>query len=546
MIGSISQGGNFGGLFRYLLDPEKKAIIIGGNVASSSIGGLTREFQAVANLNPQVEVTVKHIALAFAPQDGEVARSLKEEIAIELLTKLGYENSQYIIVEHPRSDRDHNHDHMHIVANTVGLDGSRVKNGFEWRRTEKILREIEQENDLTPVACSWESKRSLPTKGQSERYRREVAAAESDPSLPKPELPVSTKLQDLIDEVISHSATMSDYVARLQSQGVEVRPKITRTGLVQGLSYSLDGVAFQGAHLQGCSFPKLQARGVSYERERDLPALSAVARGETLTLKVEPMAVEPMVVEREKISITTPEIEKFEVVNTEVTATEADGIESIAARSNIGQEIAATEADGIESFAARSNIGQEIAATEADGIESFAARSNIGQEIAATEADGIESFTARSNIGQEIAATDADWLQSFAGRSNIGQHDLDRAEPEVTATEVETIELHASTSEGVDPLVAAPQIFKFLQLQKQSHFIGSRYNISWDRPILKVTDKNDRILLETERHENEKGQVVWSPKPIPIDSPGLPAEMLALVVEHNRQQEQQSRSRLSR
>jgi hypothetical protein len=504
MIGSISQGGNFGGLFRYLLDPEKKAIVIGGNVASSSIGGLTREFQAVANLNPQVEVTVKHIALAFAPQDGEVARSLKEEIAIELLTKLGYENSQYIIVEHPRSDRDHNHDHMHIVANTVGLDGTRVKNGFEWRRTEKILREIERENDLTPVACSWESKRSLPTKGQSERYRREVAAAESDPSLPKPELPVSTKLQDLIDEVISHSATMSDYVARLQSQGVEVRPKITRTGLVQGLSYSLDGVAFQGAHLQGCSFPKLQARGVSYERERDLPALSAVARGETLTLKVEPMAVEPMVVEREKISITTPEIEKFEVVNTEVTATEADGIESIAARSN------------------------------------------IGQEIAATEADGIESFAARSNIGQEIAATDADWLQSFAGRSNIGQHDLDRAEPEVTATEVETIELHASTSEGVDPLVAAPQIFKFLQLQKQSHFIGSRYNISWDRPILKVTDKNDRILLETERHENEKGQVVWSPKPIPIDSPGLPAEMLALVVEHNRQQEQQSRSRLSR
>ena len=80
---------------------------------------------------------------------------------------------------------------------------------------------------------------------------------------------------------------MTDYVARLQSKGVEVRPKITRTGLVQGLSYSLDGVAFQGAHLQGCSFPKLQARGVSYERERDLPALTAVARGEKLIVMTE-------------------------------------------------------------------------------------------------------------------------------------------------------------------------------------------------------------------------------------------------------------------
>ena len=35
------------------------------------------------------------------------------------------------------------------------------------------------------------------------------------------------------------------------------------------------------------SFPKLQARGVSYERERDLPALSAVARGEKLTVEIE-------------------------------------------------------------------------------------------------------------------------------------------------------------------------------------------------------------------------------------------------------------------
>jgi hypothetical protein len=206
---------------------------------------------------------------------------------MRLLDELGYKNSQFLIVEHPRSDHDHNHDHLHIVVNVVGLDGERVKNGFEWRRTEKILRSIEQEHNLTPVACSWEAARSLPTKGQSERYRREVAAAEVDSTLPIPELPVSTKIQDLIDRVIPQSLTMTDYVARLQSKGVEVRPKITRTGLVQGLSYSLDGVAFQGAHLQGCSFPKLQARGVSYERERDLPALNAVARGEKLTVKIE-------------------------------------------------------------------------------------------------------------------------------------------------------------------------------------------------------------------------------------------------------------------
>ena len=287
MIASITQGGSFGGLFGYLLAEEKQAKIIGGNVACRSATGLTREFKAISDLNPQVTVVAKHIALAFAPEDGEVANSLRAEIAMKLIEKLGYGNSQFLIVEHPRSDHGHHHDHIHIAINIVGLDGERVKNGFEWRRTEKILRATEQEHDLTPVACSWEAARSLPTKGQSERYRREVAAAEVDPSLPIPELPVSTKLQNLIDEVIPYSPTMTDLVARLQSKGVEVRPKITRTGLVQGLSYSYYGVAFQGAHLQGCSFPKLQARGVNYERERDLPALSAVASGEKLTVMTE-------------------------------------------------------------------------------------------------------------------------------------------------------------------------------------------------------------------------------------------------------------------
>ena len=284
MIASITQGGSFGGLFGYLLAAEKQAKIIGGNVACRSATGLTREFKAISDLNPQVTVVAKHIALAFSPEDGEVANSLKAEIAMKLIEKLGYGNSQFLIVEHPRSDHGHHHDHLHIALNIVGLDGERVKNGFEWRRTEKILRAMETEHNLTPVVCSWEAARSLPTKGQSERYRREVAAAEVDPSLPIPELPVSTKLQNLIDEVIPYSPTMTDLVARLQSKGVEVRPKITRTGLVQGLSYSYYGVAFQGAHLQGCSFPKLQARGVNYERERDLPALSAVASGEKLTV----------------------------------------------------------------------------------------------------------------------------------------------------------------------------------------------------------------------------------------------------------------------
>ena len=84
MIASISQGGGFGGLFGYLLALEKSAKIIGGNVACRSVKGLTREFKAISDLNPQVTVIAKHIALAFAPEDGEIAKGLSSKKSSQL------------------------------------------------------------------------------------------------------------------------------------------------------------------------------------------------------------------------------------------------------------------------------------------------------------------------------------------------------------------------------------------------------------------------------------------------------------------------------
>ena len=69
MIGNITKGSDFGGLFEYLLHPDKEGVIIGGNVAAETPGGLEAEFLTFSNLNQRVKKVVTHISIGFAPLD---------------------------------------------------------------------------------------------------------------------------------------------------------------------------------------------------------------------------------------------------------------------------------------------------------------------------------------------------------------------------------------------------------------------------------------------------------------------------------------------
>jgi hypothetical protein len=50
---------------------------------------------------------------------------------------------------------------------------------------------------------------------------------------------VRVQLQDLIDEVTPDNPSMPEFIEQLQQQGVEVQVKLTRTGVIKGISYNL-------------------------------------------------------------------------------------------------------------------------------------------------------------------------------------------------------------------------------------------------------------------------------------------------------------------
>ena len=280
MIGNITKGADFGGLFEYLLDQKKDAVIIGGNVGAKTPSKLEREFLTFSTLNQRVKKVVNHISIGFAPQDGVVDPQLQARIADRIISEMGYQNSQYLIVAHGRNDSGHdyphNHDHIHIVANSVDLDGRWVNDFQSFRRLEKILREIERDEHLREIESSWQVKKRAPTHGQTQRYKRElreVAAGERQMA----NLPVIERLQMAIDTAAKESSTVVAFAQTLAERGISTKLKITRTGLVRGISYSLDGVNFQGNQLYDCSLPKIQSvRGLSFNPRTDPDRISKI------------------------------------------------------------------------------------------------------------------------------------------------------------------------------------------------------------------------------------------------------------------------------
>lgn len=229
MIGNISKGRGFRGCLSYLLEKEQ-AELIGGNMLGENARELAAEFKLSRQLNPDIKQPVFHASLSL-PKQEDYAEHVDDErwnsIAADYLQQMGFTRNQYIVVRH--FDRDH--DHIHIVAARVKLDGTVVDDSWDYRLSQDIIRSLEQEYNLTPVLSSWEVQRRGITKGQYEQQRREEAAAQhSTPS-------VKQQIQDIADLVLPTCTTPEQFIEKMQAAGVQIQTRQKRDGSISGISY---------------------------------------------------------------------------------------------------------------------------------------------------------------------------------------------------------------------------------------------------------------------------------------------------------------------
>lgn len=121
--------------------------IKGGKETPLNLEKMSERLQRIANLNRRVEKPVWHQAFSF-PIGEKVDTETMAEICQLFAQRFGMGNNQLVAFRH--ADKDH--DHFHIIANRINLDGKNTaKTRFNFLEMGRFCREVEQLYKLTPT-----------------------------------------------------------------------------------------------------------------------------------------------------------------------------------------------------------------------------------------------------------------------------------------------------------------------------------------------------------------------------------------------------------
>jgi len=270
-VGNIIKGGNMGGLVGYLLGSHdqsgrerERAQVIGGTMSSRSKDQLTDEFKAITDLRPRLKKNVVHQSINFPDSERELTDADLTQIGDHWAKGMGFET--YAIVSHG--------DHIHLACSRVKLDGGVVSDSNDFKRSEKLIREIEDKFDLVRVEASHllEPENALTHKRAI--TLQEIGMIEDGQQVDR------FQLTNLLDQAFEEATTASKFVELLEAEGIDVRPAFDGDGKLTGFSYVVadDGAIFTSETLgRSYAYRNLLQRGLDYEPSRDRQALEQAA-----------------------------------------------------------------------------------------------------------------------------------------------------------------------------------------------------------------------------------------------------------------------------
>ncbi|PSF33344.1 relaxase [Aphanothece hegewaldii CCALA 016] len=232
MIAKQVQGSNFGKVLNYV-HHKSGARLIGSNMVGQDPESLANEFQIASDLRKRVTKCVYHASLSVSPSE-QLSDRRWVEISRAYLKGMEFNGSQYAIYRHT----DTEHDHIHIIANRIKItDGSVVSDSWQYRRAEVLVRQLEEQFGLFATPCSWNKGKRSPTTGEIRKERRTG------------EVSSRSQLQIFIQQALNESLSLDEFIEHLSAKDISVRLRKSNEGKIEGISYKLNGVAFQGRQL---------------------------------------------------------------------------------------------------------------------------------------------------------------------------------------------------------------------------------------------------------------------------------------------------------
>ena len=154
MIAIIDRGINLYGALAYnqlKVEKDKGEILLVNRIIETttgeySVAQLAHSFESYLVVNQNTEKPTLHISINPDPKD-IVSDDKFREMAEQYMREMGYGQQPFVVFKHTDLDRTH----IHIVSVCVDVEGRKISDKFEKRRSMEVCREMERKYGLIPA-----------------------------------------------------------------------------------------------------------------------------------------------------------------------------------------------------------------------------------------------------------------------------------------------------------------------------------------------------------------------------------------------------------
>lgn len=235
MIGKVTIGKSFRGCVHYVMEKDKAEFLHGHGVRSRNAELATHDFNEIRKQKPTIQNAVWHASISFA-YDDKVDNQLMQKVATRYIDRIGLKGHQYIAVRH----KDSKHQHLHIVANRIGIDGGVASDQWCKNRTARLCDHLEEELQLTVAR----------------NVKRKEIPKEKITGKHLTKLEIRQAIQEQIDAGIT---SLERLRKSLLKKEIETKIHRYRNQKIFGISFRKSNLAFKGSTIrQDFSYKGLQ------------------------------------------------------------------------------------------------------------------------------------------------------------------------------------------------------------------------------------------------------------------------------------------------
>ena len=225
MIIKVRIGKSFGGCVRYVMNKKGAELLDYHGVRIESTSYVIKDFNLIKLQKPKVENVVWHSSVSFALSD-KVTNELMCAIAKDYMQEIGLTNNQCIIVKHT----DTGHQHFHIVANRVQLNGELTSDQWCKNRSARISDNLELKYKLT---IAQQVKRVKPFHGTVPSTKKESKEI----------------IRKVVEDCLKSAVNLAKLQSSLLKHGIELKVQEQSTGRINGISFKYKEMAFKGSSI---------------------------------------------------------------------------------------------------------------------------------------------------------------------------------------------------------------------------------------------------------------------------------------------------------